>query len=74
MQETKNITSGLEVKLNKSYRLYHAIQGFMNMKQGETDLNDAFKLRLKKSAKPWNSQAGTKSSAAKNSPIMGFRH
>ena len=48
MWEKKTITSGIEVKLNKSARPYHAIQGFINIIQGETDPNGAFKFCLDK--------------------------
>ena len=46
MWETKNTTTGIGVKLNKSASLYRAIQVFKNMIQGKTDPNDAFKLRF----------------------------
>ena len=44
MQETKNITTGLEVKLNRSASLYYAIRGSINTKQGKAEPNDAFKI------------------------------
>ena len=46
MRDTKKITTGIDVKQNKSTSLYHAIQGFMDMKQGESYLNEAFKSRF----------------------------
>ena len=44
MQKTKNITSGIEVKLNKSTSLYHCIRIFINLRQGENEPIDTFKL------------------------------
>ena len=44
MQEMKKITSGLDVNLKKSAKLYHTIQGFINMRQGKTEPNGIFKL------------------------------
>ena len=43
MKESKKRTDGLDVKLNKSGTLYHTIRGFINMKQGKAEPNDAFK-------------------------------
>ena len=45
MQDTKKITVGLDVKLNKSSSLYHCIGRYINLQQGENDPNDTFKLR-----------------------------
>ena len=45
MQETKNITTGMYVKLNKLASLYHCIRSFINLRQGENERNDTFKLR-----------------------------
>ena len=45
MQETKKITTGLNVKLNKSASLYQCIRSFINLRQRENDPNDTFKLR-----------------------------
>ena len=45
MQKTKNITAGLGVKISKSSSLYHCIRIFLNLRQGENDPNDTFKLR-----------------------------
>ena len=42
----KKITAGIDIKLNNSVNLYHAIQYFVNKKQDEADTNDAFKLRF----------------------------
>ena len=42
----KKINAVLDVKLNKPAIIYHCIQGFINMIQGETDLNDTFKLLI----------------------------
>ena len=47
MQETKKITAGLDVKLNKSASLYHCIRIFTNLLQGGNEPNDTFKLRWK---------------------------
>ena len=44
MKYTKNITAGLDVKLNKSSILYHCIRSFINVIQGENDPNDTFKV------------------------------
>ena len=44
MKETNKITYGIGVKLNKFSRLYHAVQGFLNMKQGEADPNDTVNM------------------------------
>ena len=44
MKEAKKIKVGINVKFDKSSNLYHAIGGFINMKQGEDEPNDAFKL------------------------------
>ena len=46
MRETNNITAGIDININKSSRLYHTIQYFINIKQGKTDTNDAFKLHF----------------------------
>ena len=46
MWETKKIIDGLDVEINKSSSLYHAIQGFVNTKQGEANLKDASQLRF----------------------------
>ena len=46
MQETKNITAGIDIKLNMSASLYPVIQGFINMIQGKTDPNNTFKLHF----------------------------
>ena len=45
MQETKKITTGIEVKLNKSDRIYHCIRIFIKFRQGKNELKDTFKLR-----------------------------
>ena len=45
MQETKKITTGLDVKLNKPDSLYHCIRIFINLRQGDNEPNDTFKLR-----------------------------
>ena len=45
MQDTKNITAGLDFKLNESAILYHCIISFINLRQEENELNDNFKLR-----------------------------
>ena len=47
MQETNKITTALGVKLNKSAILYHTIQVFVNMIQGQAEPNNAFKLRFR---------------------------
>ena len=36
--------AGIGVKINKSVSLYHTIQGFINMKQGESERNNSFKI------------------------------
>ena len=46
MKETKKITAVVNVKLNKSASIYRCMQGFINMRQGEAEPNDTFKLRL----------------------------
>ena len=46
MQEMKDITDGIDVKLNKSASLYHAIQWFINIRQGESDPQNTFKLHF----------------------------
>ena len=46
MRVTKKISAGLYDKLNKPASLYHAIQGFMNMIQGETEPINTFKLNF----------------------------
>ena len=46
MRDKRKIPAGLEIKFKDSTSLYHAIQGFMNMRQGETDPKDDFKLRF----------------------------
>ena len=46
MKEAKNITAGLDVKINDSTILYHCIRGFINMRQVETDINVTFKMRF----------------------------
>ena len=46
MKETKKINAVLDVKLNKSSILYHAIWVFANMKQYESCPNGAFKLHF----------------------------
>ena len=46
MQETNKITAGLKVKLNKPASLYHCIISFINLQQGENEMNDTFKLRF----------------------------
>ena len=46
-QDTKNITSWLDVKLNKPASLYHCIISFINLQQGENETNDTFKM-------PWD--------------------
>ena len=38
------ITAGLDVNLNKSASLYHCIRIFIDLRQGENDPNDTFKL------------------------------
>ena len=48
MQDTKNNTDGIDVKLNKSSSLYHAIRVFINMRQGETDPNETFNFHFEK--------------------------
>ena len=45
MQETNNITTRLDGKLNKSSILYYCTRSFINLQQGENDPNDTFKLR-----------------------------
>ena len=44
MQDTNNITVGIDIKSNKSSILYHFIIIFINLRQGENDLNDTLKL------------------------------
>ena len=44
MKYSKKITAGLDIKINKSAIFYHTIQGFINMKQGEAEPNNSFKL------------------------------
>ena len=44
IKEAKKITAGIYVKLNKWVNLHHTIRGFINMKQGKAEPNDAFKL------------------------------
>ena len=46
MKETKKITAGLDVKLNKSASLYHCIRYFIKMIQGETEPKITFKFRF----------------------------
>ena len=46
MREKKKITAGIDVNLTKSDILYHIIRGFINMRQGETGSNEAFKLHF----------------------------
>ena len=46
IRETKIITSGIDVMLNKSAILYHCIRGFIDLIQGETDPSDTIKLRF----------------------------
>ena len=38
--------AGVNVKLNKSAALYHAIQVFLNMNIGKAEPNGAFKIRF----------------------------
>ena len=45
MQETKKITEGLNVQLNKSASIYHCRRSLINLIQGENHPNDTFKLR-----------------------------
>ena len=45
IQETKKINSGLGLKLNKPSSLYHHIRSFINLRQGENNPYDNFKLR-----------------------------
>ena len=45
MKETKDITTVLDVKLNNPASLYHCIRSFINLRQGEYEPNDNFKLR-----------------------------
>ena len=44
MQETKKITAGLDVRLNKPASFYHYIRSFINLQQGENDPNDTLEL------------------------------
>ena len=46
MKETKKITAGLDVKLNKSASIYHCIRYFIKMIQGETEPKITFKFRF----------------------------
>ena len=46
MRETKNITTGIDVKLNKTVSMYHCIIYFINMRQRDTDPNNTFKFRF----------------------------
>ena len=46
MQDTKKITKGIDVKINKSASLYHCIRIFINLWQEENELNDSFKLHF----------------------------
>ena len=45
MQETKKITAGLDVRLNKLASLYHCIISFLELIQGGNETTDTFKLR-----------------------------
>ena len=45
IQETKKITALINVKINKSDSLYHCIRRFTNLRKGENEPNDTFKLR-----------------------------
>ena len=45
MKDTKNITAGIDVKLNKPASLYHCTRSFINLRQGGNLPNDTFKLR-----------------------------
>ena len=45
IQETRKITSGLDVKLNNPAILYNFIRIFINLQQEENEPNDTFRLR-----------------------------
>ena len=67
MQEINNINTGLDIKLNKSTSLYHAIQDYMNIIQGKTEPNNALKLRFDNIYESMElSRGGTTSSVANN--------
>ena len=44
MHETNKVNTILDVKLNKSSSLYHCIRSFINLRQGENEPNNSFKL------------------------------
>ena len=46
MKESKKITAGINVKLDRSATLYHTIRAFVNMKQGEAEPNYIFNIRF----------------------------
>ena len=46
MKEANKIKAEIDVNLNKLATLSHTIQGFIKMKQGESEPNNAFKLRF----------------------------
>ena len=52
IQDTKKITAGVAVKLNKSDSLYHCIRSFINSQQVENESNDTFKFH-------WDNVYGT---------------
>ena len=74
MKEAENITTDLDVKLNKVSQYISLHQSFISMTQVETDLNDTFNFSSTTSMKPWSSPAGKTSFTANNSPRIGIRH
>ena len=46
MKEYNKITARIDVYFNKSYNLYHTIQGIITMKKRKDEPNNAFNLRL----------------------------
>ena len=74
MLETKKITAGLDVILNKYVILYHSIQGFINIILRKNNPNKTFKLRFYNIYETIELADGETSSAANNSPIVGVRH
>ena len=48
MKETKNITAGIGVKLNKTVSLYQVVLGFINMRQDKIYPKNTFTLHFDK--------------------------
>ena len=69
MKETKNITAGIDVKLNKSASLYLYIIRFIKLQQGENEPNYTFKLHFDNVYDIMELDGGDLSEGAINSPI-----